>query len=303
MKTNKTVDFKSFMLRQIELKSSFGKLRTAEAYASSLKSLSNYHPGPLPLKSFDQDLMTGYEEYLCQRGICLNSSSFYMRNLRAVYNAAVDQGLTEQRSPFRKVYTGIAKTSKRALGVKEIKRISLLDLSFDKSLEFARDIFLFSFYTRGMSFVDIAYLKHSNLSGVYIKYRRRKTGQALCVKGEPCIFKIISKYRDKSSAYVFPIIRNDSEDFRLQYRRAGMAINRKLKTIAKMARIDTPLTMYVARHSWASIARNENVPLMVISEGMGHDSERTTMIYLASLDAGRIDRANHKILSLVINLS
>lgn len=148
MKTNKTVDFKSFMLRQIELKSRLGKFRTAEAYASSLKSLSNYHPGPLPLKSFDQDLMTGYEEYLCRRGICLNSSSFYMRNLRAVYNAAVDQGLIEQRSPFRKVYTGIAKTSKRALGVKEIKRISLLIFHLTRALS-SQGISFSSHFTPG----------------------------------------------------------------------------------------------------------------------------------------------------------
>lgn len=303
MKTKKKNDFKIFMSQQIETKKRLGRSGTAEAYLSSLRSLSSYHPGHLPFGDFDLHFLLGYEEFLRRKGVSLNSSSFYMRNLRAVYNMAVEQGLVEQSYPFRKVYTGIARTSKRALDVSHIQRISHLDLSFDGNLEFARDVFLFSFYTRGMSFVDIAYLKRSNIQGVYLKYRRRKTGQDMCIKAEPCIHKIIAKYYEESSPYLFPIIKNVSSDDRQQYKQAGMRINRLLKKIGRMAGLEIPLTMYVARHSWASIARSENIPLMVISEGMGHDSERTTMIYLASIDAGRVDKANHKILSLVMNLS
>ena len=73
-------------------------------------------------------------------------------------------------------------------------------------------------------------------------------------------------------------------------------INRKLKTIGNMVGIQLPLTMYVARHSWASAAKTKNVPISVISEGMGHDSELTTQIYLASLDTAVVDKANRMIL-------
>jgi integrase len=74
-------------------------------------------------------------------------------------------------------------------------------------------------------------------------------------------------------------------------------INRKLKTIGNMVGIQLPLTMYVARHSWASAAKTKNVPISVISEGMGHDSEMTTQIYLASLDKAVVDEANIMILN------
>lgn len=100
----------------------------------------------------------------------MNTISFYMRNLRAVYNRAVEKGLTTQQYPFRHVYTGVDKTVKRAIPIKAIKALKDLDLATNLTLDFARDMFMFSFYTRGMSFVDMAYLKrlifkwHADLS-------------------------------------------------------------------------------------------------------------------------------------------
>lgn len=99
------------------------------------------------------DLIQSYQAHLQQKGISMNTISFYMRILRATYNRAVDKELTTQHYPFRHVYTGIGKTVKRAVPFKTIKQLKLQDLSYDTSLDFARDMFLFSFYTRGMSFL------------------------------------------------------------------------------------------------------------------------------------------------------
>ena len=219
-----------------------------------------------------------------------------MRNLRAVYNRAVEKELTPQRFPFKHVYTGIGKTVKRAVPIKVIKQIKEMDLSYSSSLDFARDMFLFSFYTRGMSLVDMAYLRKKDLANGILSYRRRKTGQQLFIKWEKPMQEIADKYDTKNSIYLLPIIKHSSIEERTQYIYAGHNINRNLKIIGRKLGLSIPLTMYVARHAWASIAKSKNVPLSVISEGMGHDSEATTRIYLASLDNMAIDKANSLIL-------
>ena len=158
-------------------------------------------------------------------------------------------------------------------------------------------MFLFSFYTRGMSFVDMAYLKKKDLHNGILTYRRKKTGQQLSIKWEQCMQEIIEKYPPNPTEYLLPIITSTYEDERLQYRNSLTLVNRKLKILSVFVRSPHPLSMYVARHSWASIAKSKNIPLSIISEGMGHDSETTTQIYLASLDTTIIDRANYLILN------
>ena len=110
--------------------------------------------------------------------------------------------------------------------------------------------------------------------------------------------EIIDKYKSTAGNYLLPIIKIDNDE-RKQYINALHLVNSKLKLVAEKAGVNAMLTMYVARHSWASIARSQNVPLAVISEGMGHGSEKTTRIYLASLDNCVIDKANGKILRML----
>lgn len=270
--------------------------RTAENYAATLNSFMRFREDKdVLLDEIGSDLMMEYEVFLKLHGVTMNTISFYNRILRAVYNRAVEKGLTEQRNPFRHVYTGIDKTVKRAIPLKAIKRIKGLDLSMNPSLEFARDMFLFSFYTRGMSFIDMAYLKKKDLQNGILSYRRRKTGQQLFIRWEKCMQEIVGKYQKNETDYLLPIIKKMGNEQR-QYRNALRLVNNKLKEIATMAGLQVNLTMYVSRHSWASIAKNKNVPLSVISEGMGHDSEATTQIYLASLDHSLVDKANEMIL-------
>lgn len=287
----------NFMSAIIALLRQMGKHRTSETYSATLKNFMQFREDKdLLLDEINADTMQMYEAYLHNKGLTKNSSSFYMRILRAVYNRAVEKELTQQKFPFRHVYTGIDKTVKRAISLKAIRQIKNLDLSLNPALDFARDMFLFSFYTRGMSFVDMAYLKKKDLANGILIYRRRKTGQQLSIKWEKCMQEIVSKYDTNDiSLYLLPILKN-SDDSRKQYRYAQCRINKLLKEIAKMADISIPLSMYVARHSWASIAKSKNIPISVISEGMGHDSEMTTQIYLASLDNSVVDNANRQIL-------
>lgn len=270
--------------------------RTAETYTATLNSFMRFRKdNDALLDEISSDLMMEYEAYLKVQGVTMNTVSFYMRILRATYNRAVEKGLTEQRNPFRHVYTGIDKTVKRAIPLKAIRRIKELDLSLKPSLDFAKDMFLFSFYTRGMSFIDMAYLRKKDLQNGVLSYRRRKTGQQLFIRWEKCMQEIIDKYPKIGTDYLLPIIKKSGNE-RQQYRNALRLVNNKLKEISVMVGLQTNLTMYVSRHSWASIAKSKNVPLAIISEGMGHDSEATTQIYLASLDSSLIDKANGMIL-------
>lgn len=275
-----------------------GKRCTAETYSTAVNSFARFRKGrDIFMDNMDSDLMTAYETYLKSIGICPNSISFYMRNLRAIYNRAVDKGLTDQRNPFKHVYTGIDKTVKRAVPIDVIRQIRDLDLTLFPVMDYARDIFMFSFYTRGMSFVDMAFLKKSDLRNGILSYRRHKTNQQLLIKWEMPMQKLVDKYDTTGSPYLLPVLKNDGKDEIRQYKNEAHRINRSLKKIGELLGLAIPLTTYVARHGWASIAKSKNIPIATISEAMGHDSETTTRIYLASLDTSAVDNANRIILS------
>lgn len=288
----------SFMEVSIASLKRSGRVRTSETYTATLSSFMKFMSGKdVMLNSVDSELVAAYETHLKDLGISMNTISFYMRILRAVYNSAVEKGMTRQRFPFKHVYTGIDKTVKRAVSFKVIKQIKALELDHSPALSYARDMFLFSFYTRGMSFIDMAYLKKKDLNDGILSYRRKKTGQLLAVKWEQCMQDILERYPINTSQYLLPIIGKIGKDDRRQYKNAISLVNRKLREIGAQLGLSHNLTLYVARHSWASIAKEKNIPISIISEGMGHDSEKTTSIYLASLDNAVVDNAN----SLILN--
>lgn len=274
-----------------------GKIRTAETYRVTLNSFKKFRQDEdIMLDSLTSEIMEAYEAWHHSRGVTPNSISFYTRILRAVYNRAVENDIIENRNPFRHVYTGVDKTVKRALPLSIVKKIKVLNLSMTPALDFARDMFLISFYLRGMSFIDMAFLKKSDLKNGYVTYRRRKTGQQLVIEWTKEMQIVLDKYPDNETDYLLPIIKTLGTNERYTYRNVGYNINHNLKKIAQMVGISIPLTLYVARHSWASAAKAKGIPLSVISEGMGHDSETTTQIYLANLDTSVVDRANAVIL-------
>lgn len=293
----------SFLKEQTDVLRSHGKYGTARNYQRTFNSFSAFLTGKdISFTLFDESLIERYSEWLKKRNIVKNSISFYMRVLRSVYNKAVRQRITQQRFPFVHVYTGVDRTRKRAVSEDIIVRMQNLELSFSPSLALARDLFVFSFCTRGMAFVDIAFLKKDNIKNGTIYYMRHKSGKRLAIRIEPCIEDIIKRYEKDTvgSPYVFPVISADSpEDVFRQYQTALGYYNRKLKRLGVMVGEETGITSYVARHTWATTARNLNVPISVISAGMGHSSEKMTQIYLASLEESVIDQANKKILDLL----
>lgn len=164
-----------------------GRERTAETYMSTLRSFKEFMNGKdIAIGNITCDTTKRYEQFLRQKGLSLNTVSFYMRVLRAVYNKAVTKGKAIDIKPFRNVYTGIAKTRKRALTIEALRAMKRLEPKSD-AMAFARDMFMFSLYTRGMSFADMAALRHSNIRNGELVYTRKKTGQRIRVKWEKCM--------------------------------------------------------------------------------------------------------------------
>lgn len=274
----------------------------AEKYQSALSKFITFHgDGELPFSALTPELMLDFEAWM-RPTVCRNTSSFYMRCLHAIYNRAMADGLAPQGcNPFRDVYTGVDKTRKRALQPRLIREIMSCDLTANRPMAYARDMFMMSFLLRGMSFVDMALLTRSNLSSGYLTYCRRKTRQMLTIKWLPEMQLIVGRYAPRcSSDYLLPIISaTGHERMRAQYRSECRKVNRQLVRLGQELNLPLKLTTYVARHSWATAAQSARVPISVISRCLGHDSEQTTRIYLAAIDTTETDRANDAVVSLL----
>ena len=176
-----------------------------------------------------------------------------------------------------------------------------LELPRCSSLDKARDLFLLSFYLRGMAFVDMAFLKKTDLRCGMVSYNRRKTHQNINIEWIKPMQAIIDKYTEqtKDSPYMLPILTGRESSPYAAYRKKEHNPNYNLKRIGEMVGLKIPLTTYVARHTWASVALHMNIPVATISEGMGHNSYQTTQIYLQSLDVATINEANKRIIKTI----
>lgn len=290
------------MQQIIVRKQSEGRACTARNYATVLRRLEEFRGGrDIAFSAVDNALVCRFEQWLqTVRRLRRNTSSCYLRILRTVCRLALGAEDVARKRLFAHVYMGIDRTSKRALTRVQLQRLKSLDLSRHPRLALARDLFLLSFYLRGMPFVDMAFLRKTDLRNGTLHYCRRKTRRPVAVRWEREMQEIVDRYAPLTAGlpYLLPIIRRADGTERRQYERAAERQNRRLATVATVAGLPTHLTQYAARHSWASVAYAANIPLTVISRGMGHSSERVTQIYLKTLDTADVDRANRRIIRL-----
>ncbi len=293
-KFKSTNDFFCFADGEMETLARIKSANTVRNYLTALNSLESFlHRRRLPLCNFNRQLMQDYEQWLLHGGLCRNTSSAYLRSLQSLFNRAVDQGLTPERNPFRRVFTGNEKTRKRTLKLREMKCL-LATRPANHRLRLAADVCQFCFYVCGMPFVDVAHLRWSQISGGYLSYRRRKTGVAVTVRLQPEALAILRRYRDRDSEYVFPLMNNDNpKDYPLALAR----YNRALARLGRKVCVGRKLTSYVVRHSWASQSERVSMPDRVKGLGLGHTNVRTTSVYVASIGQGVLDRYNRRLLN------
>lgn len=303
--SDNTPGFLTYVRQQAEELKQEKHFATAEKYSTALQHLHRFlHTDDIRIDNLTPTMMLRFEQWLSAQHICPNSSSAYMRSLSACYHRAISTYGMPDTHPFKAVFTGVAHTRKRAITQNDLRKIIAMKRPHNQKTALAHDIFLFSFYTRGMSLVDILFLQQNNITGHTLCYRRRKTGQWLNIHLEPCITEILKRYANKSnkSPYLFPVITtHDAEAAYLQYRHYLAAYNYQLHIIGRLLKLDTPLTGYVARHTWATAARDSGIATPIISACLGHTSERTTLIYLDSLENHLLDEANRKIIRKLKN--
>lgn len=288
------------------------RLGNAKAYTGCYNSLLKFTGNlDIPFTDIDVSWLKRYELYLRERGNSDNTVGIRMRELRAVYNKAIeDNVVNEKYYPFTKFKISHYRKGKckRAITKSEINKIINIDLSgittyHSPLLYLSKDLFTFSYLCCGMNMIDIAYLKYSDIINGRICFVRHKTKQPITFQLLPQAMQIIDKYRKdevQQDDYIFPILdRNFHHTEQQQYDRIRKVIkgmNKSLKKIGTYLDISIPLTTYVARHSFATVLKRSGVNIALISEAMGHTSLSTTQFYLDSFENEQVDEAMKNLL-------
>lgn len=308
--SNKKMTVFNFLDNIIEDLMKVNKIGNANVYKDCKRALSRYRKGvDLNFNDIDVSFLKKFERSFLERNVTGNSISVYMRSLRSVFNRAISEGYCKKELyPFDeyKISKLMTNTNKRALTREQIQKIIDMDLSQFPELIDAKNIFLFSFYNRGINFTDIAMLKKENIQNDRLHYVRAKTGKSyniyLLEPAQVILDYYFDFFEQSKRGYIFPILDKRKHCTAIQIdnriEKMNKIINKKLKIIGTKIDLKLPLTTYVARHSYATIMKRSGVPTSIISESLGHDSERTTQIYLDSFENEMLDNANKAILSL-----
>lgn len=283
------------------------RIKNAKYYRCCLNCLMKYTNGKdLEFIQIDSSFLTDYSNWMQKQKLHRNTIGNRLRGLKAIYNQAITyKYVSKDYYPFDdfKVNKFRMETTKRAITKADIQKIIELDLlklsthlNF-KYYDFARYIFLFSYFSCGINIVDIAYLKYENIiDGNRLSFYRRKTNKLFSFKMHSKAIDIILKYRKimyNTNDYIFPIlsIQKTEKDRYNKVNGTLKTINKYLQMIGKHLAIETKLTTYVARHTYATVLKRCGVNTSIISESLGHSSEKVTQIYLDSFEDSQIDEA------------
>lgn len=303
--------FASQLIDELEKSGRFG---TARTYRSLIKAWNKFVPDShYQFSQLDTRSINAFREHLERQGNKRNTINFYLRTFRALYNRAARCGyVAEDENPFRNISFKPAPTPKLAIPRELLYQLSQRTFK-DPLLNEARDIFLFSFYARGMSFIDMAFLKKENLWDNALHYERQKTHQWFHVSLTPQLREIIARYDTPSSPWVLPCISRgkrilsqahphslSDNSSALLYKAYKAALHFYLLLLQRISQKlgCRKLTFNVARHTWATEAQSLGIPIPHISAGLGHTSEKTTRFYLAQLDTRTVDLINERVTKL-----
>ena len=280
----------------------FSAEHTCRSMLHSLEEFANMEL--VTFKELTAGFFLGFEHYLWASGCSRNTSACYFRALRAICKGAERQGMLKDANQlFSGVFMGYEETRKRALSLEQLRMVADADLEDMPSLGMARDLFILSYYLRGIPFIDLAYLRKTDIQDNVLCYRRSKTGRMLTITLEPWMWEIIKRYKceNTDSPYLLKIIRRPGSipEERKQYESALRLYNKHLYRLSERLGSGVRLTSYVARHTWATLAYNEDIPVSKISAGLSHASEEITHTYLRSFSDEQLAVVNLQMAALV----
>ena len=305
IKMLKVVAFMKQVAKGLQMGGNFG---TAHVYRSSLNAIIAYRgKGDFTFHEVTPEWLKGFEIHLRGRGCSWNTVSTYLRTFRAVYNRAVDcRGAVYVPHLFRSVYTGTRADRKRALDTEDMQKVfTKLPQSSVVTSDMRRtqELFVLMFLLRGLPFVDLAYLRKSDLHDNVITYRRRKTGRPLSVTLTREAMVLLKRYmnRDSSSPYLFSLLesREGTKEAYREYQLALRSFNQQLLLLGQLLGLGDRLSSYTARHTWATTAYYCEIHPGIISEAMGHSSITVTETYLKPFRNKKIDEANQLVTDFV----
>ena len=242
-----------------------------------------------------------YEIWLRSYDLKENTIGIRFRTFRALYNLAIEENIAKSEYyPFDnyKVSKLRQNTAKRSITKNDIMTVINYQAS-DKENQFAVDLFAFSYFMGGINFVDISRLTKNNIQDGYLCYVRKKTKRLIKLPLQDKAIELINKYSYIQNPYLFPILSSFHKTEQQKANRVHKVIgkvNKRLKDIGKELNIPIDLTTYVARHSFATVLKRSGVNTSIISESLGHSSEKVTQIYLDSFENSQIDEAMKNLL-------
>ena len=275
----------------LEKAQNFGSLHLYKYTCKSLKTFNSH------LNFYFSDIDTvwlkKFEKWLRNKNLSDNSIGIIYRTLRTVYNIAIEEKcVNPQLYPFRsyKVSKLHKETAKRALTKSDIKRIINYEASNERE-QLSLDIFIFSYLMGGINFVDIASLIKDNIVNNQLVYTRKKTNKLIKLPIHPTVYELIEKYHNPENPYLFPILfayhKTEQQKANRIHKIIGKT-NKDLKEIGESLKLPITLTTYVARHSFATVLKRSGVKTSVISESLGHSSEKVTQYYLDSFENDKL---------------
>lgn len=305
---NKTVD--EFYKDLIAYYKNINKVGNASIYRNSFNSIKSFKRTDnldFLFSEIDLEWLNQYEKWLISRKNAETTMSLLFRTLRSTYNKAIEQKIVRKDPyPFNsfKMSKFSVKTRKRAISKEDIKKVIEFDITEEtEMMQLSRDIFVFSYLQSGINLTDIANLKYENITDNRLQYIRQKTNRFINIPLQEEALKILQKYYYPEAIlndYVFPILNRKvhitgMQKFNRIHKIMGK-VNINLKKIAEIVNIDANLTTYVARHTYATVLKRSGVNTSIISESLGHSSEKVTQIYLDSFENSQIDEAMKNLL-------
>lgn len=296
---------KEFIVAHAESLDDLFKFSAEHTCRSMLHSLEKFTDMELlSFKEVTAGVFLSFEHYLLASGCSPNTSACYFRALRAICRQAEkEELLKDTRQLFKGIFMGYEETRKRALSLEQLRAVADADLADAPSLGMSRDLFILSYYLRGIPFIDLAYLRKTDIRDNVLCYHRSKTGRVLTITLEPWMWEIIERYRceNPDSPYLLRIIRRPGSipEERRQYESALRLYNKHLYQLSIRLGLEVRLTSYVARHTWATLAYNEDISVAKISAGLSHASEEITHTYLRSFSTEQLAVVNLQMAALI----